>query len=346
MARGIVCRGSRKWASCDPLLWQRPAISPYLAFAASPIRFVDPDGKKPLVESDFKTLDDLKKEIPIVYTPRALKGTYLPQSGEFEYDYEPAYVTVSDPKAGSQYRNTLSEDTPSEAELQRIAGVEIGEQVMWGASHRDVLLYREDLEAVVKLSYAPKNSAGTALFYVAEEMSNNVQGDNPSRYINAFKHVFGQSVITTLRGRGAADLVGDIHEREFVSDVFATQEKQQQNLTSGFATQNKQPQPSEKELIDTYVDLINNTYGQDLGEQLRTDLGISRSTYWTPELTAEYLNAVQQYLGKELNLQLKAFEVDSDTVKKFANLINEVQMVETPPAEIERQQYEVLGMPH
>ena len=226
---GLYYHGARycvpwlgKWASCDPLLWQRPAISPYLAFAASPIRFVDPDGKKPLVESDFKTLDDLKKEIPIVYTPRALKGTYLPQSGEFEYDYEPAYVTVSDPKAGSQYRNTLSEDTPSEAELQRIAGVEIGEQVMWGASHRDVLLYRADLEAVVKLSYAPKNSAGTALFYVAEEMSKNVQGDNPSRYINAFKHVFGQSVITTLRGRGVADLVGDIHEREFVSDVFAT----------------------------------------------------------------------------------------------------------------------------
>ena len=177
-------------------------------------------------------------------------------------------------------------------------------------------------------------------------MSKNVQGDNPSRYINAFKHVFGQSVITTLRGRGAADLVGDIHEREVVSDVFATPKKQQQNLTSGFATQNKQPQPSEKELIDTYVDLINNTYGQNLGEQLRTDLGISRSTYWTPELTAEYLNAVQQYLGKELNLQLKAFEVDSETVKKFANLINEVQMVETPPAEIERQQYELLGMPH
>ena len=86
---GLYYHGARycvpwlgKWASCDPLLWQRPAISPYLAFAASPIRFVDPDGKKPLVESDFKTLDDLKKEIPIVYTPRALKGTYLPQSGE------------------------------------------------------------------------------------------------------------------------------------------------------------------------------------------------------------------------------------------------------------------------
>ena len=156
---GLYYHGARycvpwlgKWASCDPLLWQRPAISPYLAFAASPIRFVDPDGKKPLVESDFKTLDDLKKEIPIVYTPRALKGTYLPQSGEFEYDYEPAYVTVSHPKAGSQYRNTLSEDTPSEAELERIAGAEIGEQVMWGASHRDVLLHRADLEAVVKLS--------------------------------------------------------------------------------------------------------------------------------------------------------------------------------------------------
>ena len=214
------------------------------------------------------------------------------------------------------------------------------------SSHPELLYYQSDLGAVEKLSLYDKNDSHTALLDVVEAIDQNIAGSKPSGYLNAIKHVFGQAIITTLRGRSAADFAGDIHERQELASVFAPPEKQHGNLTAGFATQSGQQQRVDTDLIDTYVDLVNNIYGQDLGEQLKADLGISSSTYWTPELTAEYLNSVQKYLGNELGLQIKDFDPASDTVKKFANLINEVQMVETPPAEIERQQYEVLGMPH
>ena len=84
-------------------------------------------------------------------------------------------------------------------------------------------------------------------------MTKNISNKSSEGYGNTFLHILGQAIITTLRGRNTAEVAGDIHERE------------QESLVTGAITPSE-----ERDAIDNYVDLVNNIYGQELGEQLKS----------------------------------------------------------------------------
>jgi hypothetical protein len=120
--------------------------------------------------------------------------------------------------------------------------------------------------------------------------------------------VFGQAVITTIYGRGAADYAGDLHERD------------QPSLISGAILP-----AEERQAIDNYSDMINNLYGQDIGERVAKTLGVSSSTVWTPALTAKYVNAIQGEIASEMGWKVTPFSATDPQIVKFSALLNEVQ---------------------
>ena len=128
-------------------------------------------------------------------------------------------------------------------------------------------------------------------------------------------HVFGQAVITTVYGRAAADYAGDIHERD------------QPSLITG-----KFKPGEERQAIDNYSDMINNLYGQDIGERVSKTLGVSSSTVWTPALTAKYVNAIQAEIAKEMGWKMTPFSAKDPEIVKFSALLNEVQGTTPAPA--------------
>jgi RHS repeat-associated protein len=303
-----------RWLSCEPETATASGKSRYEAFANSPEGMTDPDGHKPKIANDYRDIAALKKSVDITYTP----------SGRFSY----ASVAVSDKAKAGIGTNTLSESNPGQAQLKKAAAGDWGDKLSFAVSNPGAALYRNDLEKIEKLAFVKKNSSGTALGHIADEMVGHLAtkpsgptvmiGKDKVTMVDATKnmvlHVFGQAAITTLLGRGAADYAGDLHERD------------QPSLISG-----KIGKTEERQAIDNYSDMVNNLYGQDIGERVGAKLGITSSTVWTPKLTAKYLNAVQDAIAKEMGWKMAPFSAGDAEVKKFTSLLNEVQGT-TPPA--------------
>jgi hypothetical protein len=284
--------------------------------------------RKPLIASDYKNLKALKQVIDI----RNIPATTVTLPGE---DHRPprtfqipARVAVSYPKAGLTDINELSESTVTQAELKAAAAGGFLDKAAVALAHPELVWFKSDLEAIEKLSFVKKNTAGSAIGHVTDAMLTHIKPPAKSKAAsegrqNMLLHVFGQAVITTLFGRAAADLAGDIHERDMAS------------LISGAIT------PAEaKGAIDNYVDLINNVYGQQLGAQLATSVGVGvgGGTTWDPALTTEYLNAAQRWISREMGWKMSDFTVSDSVVVKFTALLNEVSgnqpaaTTATPPA--------------
>ncbi|MEL6183152.1 MAG: hypothetical protein AAFU79_00915 [Myxococcota bacterium] len=271
-----------------------------------PVPTFDNPGR-PIVTSEFPTLNDLKKELDITY-----------RDGEVE---------VGHSKEGLSETNTLSDDLIGEAELKsaKKASADWGLRDMVGFAWENPRLawHRTALQNTEKLSYVAKNNSGSALGRISEAMFDNID-DKPratpyrgpggkkltqhDAIKNMMLHVFGQAVLTTLYGESAADLAGDLHERD------------QPSLITGQIGKGEEAQA-----LDNYADMVNNEYGQELGKELNRRLGVGGSTRWTPEKTAEYLNQVQHYFSQTHGWSFRDFQPNDPRVEKFTNLLNEVQ---------------------
>ena len=107
----------------------------------------------------------------------------------------------------------------------------------------------------------------------------------------------------TLRRR---NLAGDIHERDHTA--LMTGEMKGQNMGA---------------VIDNYADIINNEWGQRWGEAISEDLGITKDTKWTNDITSKYLNALQDKISKGMGIKFnKTFSEKDDFVKKTTDFIN------------------------
>lgn len=297
-----------RWASCDPDAWGSPAESAYAAFGSSPVTMTDPDGRKPLIANNYKDLAALKKAVDIKYTPAGKISS--------------AEVSVTDKAKKSKGTNTLSEGTAGQAEIKKAAGGDWGDKLAFGAANPSAVWHKSALEGIEKLSYAKKNTAGSALGHISDAMYphiakpptggavwiGKVKVTMPDATKNMLLHVFGQAVITTIYGRSAADYAGDLHERD------------QASLISGAILP-----AEERQAIDNYADMINNLYGQDIGERVAKTLGVSSSTVWTPALTAKYVNAIQGEIASEMGWKMTPFSATDPQIVKFSALLNEVQ---------------------
>jgi hypothetical protein len=129
-------------------------------------------------------------------------------------------------------------------------------------------------------------------------------------YINTFNHFTAQAIITALFSEEVADIVADLHER-----------KNMPALTTGIFTPAQLSSPTDNP-VDNYVDMLNNEWGQELGKQLAAQHGITRDTYWTPELLAAFLNDIQAYYMWAFEIGMHPFRADDELVIRFAIKLN------------------------
>ncbi|MCH2022617.1 MAG: hypothetical protein MK207_09090 [Saprospiraceae bacterium] len=132
-------------------------------------------------------------------------------------------------------------------------------------------------------------------------------------YLNSFNHITAQALITSCFSEQLADFVADVHERYKMPQ-----------LVTGKFTREQIIHPDDNP-IDNYVDLINNEWGQEIGKKLRKKFKITRNTYWTPELLADYLNEIQVYYSWSFQIAFKPFVPNNEIIKKFSNKINKVK---------------------
>jgi hypothetical protein len=182
--------------------------------------------------------------------------------------------------------------------LERIEN--LGRRKPWFFGKGDVAFY--DLAEIMVKNIVEQDT----LLMSAEDLSE-------KGYQNTFNHITAQALMTSMFSERLADFVADVHERhnmpELITGIFT--EAQLTDLKDG---------PT-----DNYLDLINNEWGQELGKQLSKKYSISRFTYWTPELMANYLNDIQAYYSWAFQIGFKPFRTSDEIVYRFAAKINKVK---------------------
>ncbi len=131
-------------------------------------------------------------------------------------------------------------------------------------------------------------------------------------FINTFNHFISQAFITSIFSKRLADFIADAHELARLPELVTGQfsKSQLEDLKNG--------------PLDNYVDLLNNEWGQAFGEQMQNKYDIDRSSHWTPELMASYLNEVQSYASKAFDIGFEPFRPADTKVILFADKINAV----------------------
>jgi hypothetical protein len=131
-------------------------------------------------------------------------------------------------------------------------------------------------------------------------------------YLNTFNHVTAQAFITSFYSEELADFVGDVHERHNMPE-----------LVRGIFSDSQLVDPVQNP-TDNYVDIINNEWGQELGNQLKAKYHITHETVWTADLLANYLNDIQAYFTWVFQIGFRPFKPEEEVVFRFTQKINYV----------------------
>lgn len=268
---------------------------------------------------------------------RALLATRFESLEDFSSRVQITYYT----------RKTTSDHTETAVHLHYTDnGQTIFTELTSGISQNDILAIKnaptiEKAQFVIETPYAVKNradlakiymlarrrpllyGAGDAAFYdLAEATLNNIitpelafinkRDRSEKGYINTFNHITAQVIITSIFSEELADFLGDVHERFYMPE-----------LTTGKFT-SEQLTDTINYPTDNYVDLVNNTIGQEIGKILKEKYDINSNTHWTPELLASFLNEIQIYYMYSFEIGLKPFKTQDKLIIKYAKKINRV----------------------
>lgn len=140
----------------------------------------------------------------------------------------------------------------------------------------------------------------------------NARDSGEKGYVNTFNHIAAQAVLTSFFSKELASFLADLHER-----------KNMPELTTGNFTP-EQLQDTSNYPEDNYVDIINNSIGQELGLVLQKKYQLNEVKQCTPELFANYLNDVQGYLSWSMRIGFEPFCSNDEVVVRFANKLNHV----------------------
>ena len=167
-----------------------------------------------------------------------------------------------------------------------------------------------------------KESKDIAFYDLAEAMKNNIYEEDKQSatedelsekgYINSFNHIAAQAIMTTLFDEKLADYVADTHERKNMPELITGDFTKEQIDDIKFG------------VVDNYVDIVNNEWGQELGKFLKSKYAIDRSTLWTPELMSKYLNDIQSYFGRVFQIRLNPFTAQDHVSKQFSKKLNHI----------------------
>jgi hypothetical protein len=130
------------------------------------------------------------------------------------------------------------------------------------------------------------------------------------KYRNAYTHISGQSLISSIMGEEFAKYAGDIHERRPEQISIFNGDKNFYNYANNEG--------------DAYADLMNNEYGRALGTKIASNWG---SGAFSLEKTATYLNSLHGYMINtfpELEGTLRTdYSSEDQFVKDYFNNIND-----------------------
>lgn len=184
------------------------------------------------------------------------------------------------------------------------------------------IINRKNIEKVYTLSRWRHEKGDLAFIDIAKSSTRRIntpelafispRDSSEKGYLNSFNHMTAQAFITSCFSEDLADFIADSHELyrhpELITGRFS--EAQISDLGEG--------------PLDNYIDLVNNEWGQKIGNQLKKKYKISSDTYWTPELLANYLNDLQGYYSWAFQIGFIPYRPDDEEVISFSNKVNEI----------------------
>lgn len=265
----------------------------------------------PLLLTDYKSMEDLKRVIGLEYAQ------------DFDNTVENPRVCLTNRCRGREVTSIL-EPGISEADFNK-AKSNLWNKIKVVFKSPFALINGNDLvrvEILGRRRYTMFGKADVAFYDLAAMMVNNIMEEDTmlmpphalseKGYLNTFNHVLAQAFMTSLFSEEIADYVADVHERYTMPEL----------ITGKFTE--SQLNDLDKGPVDNYVDMINNEWGQELGKSLREKYNINQSTHWTPELLTNYLNDIQSYHSWVFQIGFKPFRPSDEIVIYFAGKINTV----------------------
>ena len=273
-------------------------------------------GKGALLLTRFKSYDDFKAIVRMKYFENSLTiGRFTNIGHEVQITYQ---------NAGHEITSILKSGV-SEFDFIRARDGSFWDRVRLVLKSPYALLHRGDMLRIEILGRRRDYMFGEgdlAFYDLAETMVYNISDDDltlmPSEdlsekgYLNTFNHITAQAFITSIYSEEIADFVADVHERYHHPEL----------ITGDFTDDLRSD--LENGPVDNYIDLLNNEWGQELGKQLKEKYHLTRHTYWTPELLADYLNDVQDYYSWAFQIGFKPFKSTDEKVIRFSKKINSV----------------------
>lgn len=266
-----------------------------------------------LLGTRFQSLEELKSVIKIEY--------FTDSSGSDSANYKNPAVRLTHCSNGQEVINVL-ESGISQGEIGKARSGDFWDRLHVLIKSPYAVTKRDELSKVYILARRRNDlfGEGDPAFYdlaisVVKNINTpdlafiNVRDSTEKGYLNSFDHITAQAFTTSCFSERLADLIGDAHERdrpELITGKFS--EKQKSDLDEG--------------PVDNYVDLINNQWGQELGKVLKKKYNITRKTYWTPELLADYLNDIQSYYSWAFQIGFKPFKPEDEVIIMFSKKIN------------------------
>lgn len=274
-------------------------------------------GKGPLLLSDFTSFAELKDVIDITYFDEATGSTVARnQKPEVHLTY----------RTYNQVVTSILKDGISQHDFARAKNGNFLDKALLGIRSPFSFQNRKELASVENLGRRRPwvfGKGDMAFYDLAETMVKHISTEDllcmsdkdlsEKGYLNTFNHITAQAFMTSIFSETIADFIADVHELynmpELVTGNFT--DEQISNIENG--------------PVDNYVDMINNEFGQELGRMLSKKYSITRKTYWTPELLANYLNDIQSYQSWVFQIGFAPFRASDEMVIQFANKINTVK---------------------
>jgi len=270
-----------------------------------------------LLATRFKSLDELKSVVEIDYF-----STHF-DSSDHLFNIKP-YVRLKHKVDGMEVSSILMKGVSEKDFIKAgIGGFWIRLQLAMDSPY--FVFNRNSLLKVYNLSRRRGTVFGEgdmAFYDLAETMLYNISDQDlelmsvedlsEKGYLNTFNHITSQVFMTAIFSERVADYIADTHERrnmpELISGRFTTD--QLSDLSKG--------------PVDNYVDIINNEWGQKLGNELQRKYNIKQNTTWTPELLVNFLNDIQSYYSWGFQISFKPYRDTDKVVVNFAKKLNVV----------------------
>ena len=272
-------------------------------------------GRGALLLTSFRSMDELSTVVDFEYTPAHKSFPAL-------FGKEQSHTIHR--SGGHEVVSTLKKGT-TEADIIRARTGNLWDKIVVGFKCPYAVINRKKLMSIECLGRKKRvfGKGDIAFYDLAETMVYNIAEDDLSKmsaaelsgkgYLNTFNHVVAQAFITTLFSERFADFVADVHERNRLPELITGKftEHQMTDLDNG--------------PVDNYIDMVNNEWGQELGQALRKKYKIHTDTHWTPGLLTNYMNDLQDYHSWAFQIRFRPFRATDDMMIRFANKINAVK---------------------